>query len=284
MPQDPPQPANLLVVDETPEVTPEFDISDPELLRTLESSQRSHFWFGARNRQILQFLRRDGVAPPARILEVGCGSGTVLSALAGAGYAMTGLEMHGELARQAAQSNPGARILVANVLPPPPALRSAGPFDAVGFFDVLEHVEGAEAVLRSCAGLLAPGGRLVGTVPALPLLWSDYDAFAGHRLRYDRPALRALFARAGLPAPRTAYFFQSLLPGMLVRRLLVGRGRAVGEEGRRAAQHRALDSPAPALNALFARLCDVERGIHRVLPLDAVPGASLWFSASIDRP
>jgi SAM-dependent methyltransferase len=89
--EQPTEPANLHVFDTVPESTPEFDISDPELLRTLESSQRSHFWFGARNSQILDFLRRDGPPPPVRVLEVGCGTGTVLSALFEAGYEMTGL-------------------------------------------------------------------------------------------------------------------------------------------------------------------------------------------------
>ena len=279
-----PSPPNLSVFDSAPEAAADFDISDPELLRMLESSQQSHFWFRARNRQILDFLAEGGVRPPAKILEVGCGSGTVLSALATAGYRAAGVEMHRELARRAAERSPSARVFSANVFEPPGELVACGPFDAVAFFDVLEHLESPDRVLRSCARLLAPGGSLVGTLPALASLWSDYDEFAGHRLRYDRAVLAALFARAGLPAPRAAYFFQALLPGMLLRRMLVGRGRAVGDEGRRAAQHRALDAPGPFWNAVLSAACAAERGIRRAVSLDTVPGASLWFSARIAAP
>src|SRR4029077_16464933 len=135
LPLDPP---NLSVFDSAPESSPEFDISDPEVVLMLEKSQRSHFWFRARNRQILDFLRRDGSPPPARVLEVGCGTGTVLSALVEAGYEMTGLEMHHQRARRAAERNPDARIFSANVFAPPPALLSGGLFDVVALFDVVE--------------------------------------------------------------------------------------------------------------------------------------------------
>ena len=144
-------PANLFILDSAAE-TSAFDISDPELLRMLEASQASHFWFPARNRQILQFLRRDGIAPPARILEVGCGTGTVLSALARAGYRMTGVEMHPELARRAAAANPSVPIYSLNLFSPPEELAAdgGGGFDAVALFDVVEHLADPASVLRAC--------------------------------------------------------------------------------------------------------------------------------------
>lgn len=277
-------PANLLVIAAASESAAEFDISDPELLRMLESSQRSHFWFRARNRQILDFLRRAGVSPPSRVLEVGCGTGTVLSALAEAGYAMTGLEMHRELARRAAAANPRVPIFCANLFPIPAPLLAGGGFDAVGLFDVVEHLDNPEIVLRACASLLRPGGVLVGTVPALSLLWSDYDVFAGHRLRFDRGGVRSLFARARLPRPRAAYFLQTLLPGMLLRRILIGREQGGGDAGRRKAQRRGLSAPGPLPNRLLGAACDLERAVRRAVPLDAVPGSSIWFAATITDP
>ena len=277
-------PGNLRVFETAPESARDFDISDPEVLPMLEASQQNHFWFRARNRQILQFLRKDRVRPPARLLEVGCGTGTVLSGLAAAGYVVTGLEMHLELARRAAAAVPSAQIFSANVFAPPDELLERGPFDAIGFFDVLEHLEAPEMVLRACGRLLAPGGRLVGTLPALDLLWSDYDLFAGHRFRYDRPRLAAVFERARLPAPRSAYFFQVLLPGMLLRRAFIGRGGGKGTEARRAAQHRALDAPGGFANSVLAAACAAELSIRSAVPLNALPGASLWFSARIESP
>lgn len=276
-------PPNLFVLESAAEPSG-FDISDPELLRMLESSQQTHFWFSARNRQIVDFLRRDGIAPPARILEVGCGTGTVLSALHREGYRMTGVEMHPELARRAAAANPAVSIYSLNLFSAPQELARDGGFDAVGLFDVVEHLADPVPVLRACASLLAPGGRLVGTVPALNVLWSDYDRFAGHQLRYGRRGLRTLLQRSGFHEPRVAYFFQTLFPGMLARRMLIGRSRERGEQGRRDAQHKALDAPSGPVNLLFSVACAAERGIRRIVPLDAVPGTSLWFSAGIGDP
>ena len=273
-----PDPANLLAFGSVPESTAEFEISDPEVVRMLEESQRTHFWFPARNRQILHFLRQDGLPPPARILEIGCGTGTVLSALARAGYAMSGVEMHRELARRAAARNPESRIYTLDILAPPREFLKEVPFDAVALFDVVEHLVRPEEFLRSCIQLVRPGGLLIGTVPALQMLWSDYDAFAGHRLRYDRRNVRDLFVRAGLPKPRASYFFQVLVPGMLTRRVLIGRDRGTLEDQRRASQHLALDSPGTLWNRTFAALCALERGVSRVIPLSGIPGASLWFS------
>lgn len=278
------EPANLRVYPSQQESSASFDISDPEVVRMLEESHRTHFWFAARNRQILAFLEQEAFPPPAKILEIGCGAGTVLRALVEAGYQVTGVEMHIRLARRAAAENPSSRIYVADIRNPPSDLESDGPFDAVAMFDVLEHLDEPEGLLRSCAGLLRPGGSLVGTLPALQMLWSDYDSYAGHRRRFDRNAIRALFASAGLPKPRTAYFFQTMLPPMWLQRTLVGRRGTPGADARRAAQHRALDTPSRPLNSLLGSLCGAERALRRLISLDLVPGTSLWFSTRIADP
>jgi SAM-dependent methyltransferase len=278
-------PANLTVLQSAPAASEEFDISDPELVDMLEASQRTHFWFTARNRQIADFLRRDGAPPPARVLEVGCGTGTVLSSLRRAGYDAIGVEMHAELARRAAAANPAGHVYSLDIRRPPAEFLREGPFEVVGAFDVLEHLEQPEEALRACAGLLRPGGLLVGTVPALSSLWSDYDAHAGHRLRYDSSGIRALFKRALLPVPRISYFFQVLIPAMLGRRALIGRRGSQDVAQRRAAQHLALDTPGPFLNRALASACGLERFARRVLPfVDGLPGASIWFSAPIANP
>ncbi len=279
------RPANLRLFPSSAPSSSEFDISDPELVQMLEASQRAHFWFPARNLQIADFLRRDGAPPPARVLEVGCGTGTVLSSLQRAGYETVGVEMHAELASRAAAGNPGSSIYSLDVRNPPDEFLREAPFDVVGAFDVIEHLAEPEAALRACASLLRPGGLLVGTVPALPSLWSDYDAHAGHRLRYTAPALRALFTRASLPAPRVSYFFQVLVPGMLGRRAMIGRAGRQDADRRRAAQHLALDAPGPLVNRALAAACAIERSIRRIVPsVERVPGASIWFSVRVPNP
>ena len=285
MQDGPPDPPNLRVFEAVPEASAEYDISDPELVRTLDESQRNHFWFHARNLQIEEFLRRDGAVPPARVLEAGCGMGTVLAALQDNGYEMIGVEMHAQLARRAAVRSPASSIFSLDIHDPPCELLRTGPFDVVAVFDVIEHLPEPGEFLRACAALLRPGGMLAGTVPALQALWSDYDVYAGHRLRYDPRSLRQLFARAWLPEPVLSYFFQVLVPGMLGRRALIGRQASKDENARRATQHLALDAPVWFLDRALAGACTIERSLRRFVPwLDRLPGTSIWFSARIADP
>jgi SAM-dependent methyltransferase len=64
-------------------------------------------------------------------------------------------------------------------------------FDTILYIDVLEHIADARAELRRASGLLAPGGRLIVLVPALPCLYSPFDAAIGHHRRYTKALLRA---------------------------------------------------------------------------------------------
>src|SRR5262249_57140599 len=120
---------------------------------------------------------------------------------------------------------------------------------------------GPEECRRSCFQLVRPGGLLIGAFPALQMLRSDCAAFAGHRLRYDRRNVRDLFVRAGLPKPRASYFFQVLVPGMLTRRILIGRDRGTLEDQRRGSQPLALDSPGTLWNRTVSALCSLARGV-----------------------
>jgi ubiquinone/menaquinone biosynthesis C-methylase UbiE len=87
-------------------------------------------------------------APPARVLEVGCGSGAVALALDGAGYDMTAID-------------PRA--------PEGPIFRQVGledfsddeGFDAVVASVSLHHLERLDDAIDRIAGLLRPGGVLV---------------------------------------------------------------------------------------------------------------------------
>ena len=164
--------------------------------------------------------------------------------------------------------------------PPRSFVQRAG-FDAVGVFDVIEHVDDAEAFVRCCSRLVRSGGRLVGTVPALQMLWSDYDRASGHRIRYTRGKLRALLDRAGLQETRCDYFFRVLVPGLLARRFLIGRRSALGFEDQRRIFRDSLRPPGAAVNALFMSLCDAEGLAMHALPFGFLPGASIWFSAVV---
>jgi len=66
-------------------------------------------------------------------------------------------------------------------------------FDAILYMDVLEHIEEDAAELALAAKHLKPNGTIIVLSPALPWLYSEFDASIGHFRRYTRDSLRAVF-------------------------------------------------------------------------------------------
>ena len=294
---------NLIVASTAERDAPDYDISDAQALASFLTSQLHHFWFTARLRVITGILNRSGLRPPATIMEVGCGTGTVLKHLRAGGYEVDGMDMHLALCRQAAANCPEATIYCHDLLHGeinPVSCR----YQAVGLFDVLEHITETTTFLEACMSLVTDGGLIVGTVPALMSLWSTYDLACGHKRRYSARTLREALQAAGLQVVDLGYFFQVLLPAMWLQRHrklkshhgplhpanqrpAEGLHRAAASEP--AGRERNCDSAATLIeilavppwpiNAAFTALCAVERGLGRILPLRRLPGPSLFFAA-----
>ncbi len=147
-----------------------------------------------RRARILSALR----AAPAgmKLLEIGCGAGALLYDLDRLGFSVQGLETSGEARAMAGR--------IARQRPQPYAIHSApcadweGRFDLVCAFDVLEHIENDHAAMDQWRRWLAPGGKLVLSVPAHRHRWGEGDAWAGHWRRYDRQDIRQLIESHGL--------------------------------------------------------------------------------------
>jgi SAM-dependent methyltransferase len=176
-----------------------------------------HFWFQARNRIILRMVRSycgDQIRP--RLLEIGCGTGFVLQQLAAENrYQLTGLESHIAGLRHARARLPSVEFVQADARDLP----YDSEFDAVGAFDVIEHVGEDEAVLASIHRALKVGGIVIVTVPQHEWLWSGTDEQAMHKRRYSRRELTAKLETAGLEILRFTSFVTVLLPIMYASRL-----------------------------------------------------------------
>lgn len=98
-------------------------------------------------------------------------------------------------------------------------------------FDVLEHIDEDVATLAALRKHLAPGGRMLITVPAYPWLWSAHDVFLHHKRRYTAQRLRKVFNDSGLHLDRISYFNTLLLPLAALGRLrdrIVSSGQSSG--------------------------------------------------------
>lgn len=144
---------------------------------------------------------------PARALDVGCGDGGFLIAMAGRGAVAHGLDLsegnlRGAQLRGRAWELPITLTLgSAGALPYPD-----GVFDVVTLGDVLEHVPQPERTLSQIARVLRPGGLLWLSTPtrfAIANLWRDphYRYFGVAALPRRGAAWYLSRVRRALPAP-----------------------------------------------------------------------------------
>ena len=102
---------------------------------------------------------------PARVADLGCGTGTLALLLAGEGYAVDGVDFSPEMVRRAVEKLEGAtgtegpvRFVEGDADHAP---LEPGAYDVVLCRHVLWAMSDPAATLRRWTGLLAPGGRLV---------------------------------------------------------------------------------------------------------------------------
>jgi SAM-dependent methyltransferase len=183
-----------------------------ELVRLEEGS----FWFRARNALIIWALK--SFCPGFRsLLEVGCGTGYVLKGIESAFPAakLCGSEISADGLAFARARVPGAEFIQMDAR----AIPFVDEFDAIGCFDVLEHMAEDNQALAQIQAALKPGGILVVTVPQHPRLWSPLDDSARHQRRYGRTELDGKIKAAGFDIKRSTSFVSLLLPFVLVSRL-----------------------------------------------------------------
>lgn len=177
-------------------------------------------------RHVDELVRHAALAPPQRLLEVGCGMGRYTMLLSERGFAVEGLDLTPDLLQKLDAYNGGRfdiPLHAADVADPPRAL--LGGFDAVVGFFALHHMHDLNACYAGMARLVRPGGTVVFVEPNPfnPSYYAQILVTPRMRWRAERGILRMrrrtifdAMAAAGLVAPRLVRF--GLFPPVLAER------------------------------------------------------------------
>jgi SAM-dependent methyltransferase len=192
--------------------------------------EERHWWFAGRRTIVKRLLER--VLPPrpdALVIDVGCGTGANIAALAPA-YRCLGLDESPQAIAHARARFAGVEyVCEAGVGARADRFASAS---AVLLMDVLEHVEDDFSLLSQVLALLKPGAQVLITVPADPSLWTQHDESFGHWRRYDAERLRATWRGLAVEERLLSYYNARLYPIVkLVRAISQRRQRAAGAAG-----------------------------------------------------
>lgn len=156
-------------------------------------------------RQVERFAPAGG-----RVLDIGCGNGSLAGHLHSLGYAVTGLEPSEEGITIARREYPGCDFHPLGANPESVKRLQAPPFDVVVSTEVIEHLYDPSELLAAAYAALKPGGRIVVSTPyhgwlknTLIAVTNKYDGHVnplyvgGHIKFFSEQTLGQLFAQAG---------------------------------------------------------------------------------------
>ena len=174
----------------------------PKSYRKMAEVEDRHWWHVARRQIISHLIAGLELPAGATILDAGCGSGGSLAMLTRHGRVIA-FELD-DGARATANSRGSFEIYPGRLPDAIPA--EVDHVDLIALLDVLEHLDDDLASLKALYQRLVPGGWMVITVPAVPILWSRHDDVHHHRRRYRKRALATVVKSAGLEIDFVTYY------------------------------------------------------------------------------
>lgn len=189
---------------------------DDAIFERLAEIEEGNYWFRSRSRLIIWSLRR--YFPDIEdFFELGCGTGYVLLCLEKTfpNLSLYGGEVFVKGLKFASQRLSRAELVQMDAKRIP----FEDEFEVMSAFDVLEHIEEDEVVLKQMHRAVRQGGGIILTVPQHPFLWSQTDDYAHHVRRYTAKELKTKVENAGFEVQKMTSFVSLLLPLMIASRL-----------------------------------------------------------------
>src|SRR5580692_11225242 len=170
-----------------------------------------------RQARMLREVLRD-VAPPAAIVDIGCGDGaaTSLAAQVNPGHRIVGLDWSADALRQARSR--GLTLLRAEVESTSLPIAS-GRADVVIMSELIEHLVDPDSALEEARRVLRPGGTLLLSTPNLAAWYNRGLLALGVQPLFTEVSLRGVFGRPGTQvAGHLRLFTRRALIGLLAAR------------------------------------------------------------------
>ncbi|HVL56920.1 MAG TPA: methyltransferase domain-containing protein [Burkholderiaceae bacterium] len=210
-----------------------------------------HWWYRGLRAVIRQAWERSIAAPRPTLLDVGCGTGANLAALADRSEPI-GIDLAPE-AIAFCRRRGLMRTLVGSADRLPFA---DGGFDVALSCDVLSHwsLSDKAAALREMQRVLRPGGTLLLNVPAYQWLLSQHDVAVHQDRRFSRREIAALLAQTGFEPIWVSHWNAALLPAAVAVRWL-RRARQSGSD--------LAAGSGEAAGAVFGAVLAAERALLR---------------------
>ncbi len=192
--------------------TTQYDAAYPEGIEY-------HYWNIARNSIIQSVLKKNNLIGK-KMLEIGCGRGYVVESLRAHGCDCVGVD------RAVVVSKKEYLFFGIDFEELNTPLKES--VEVILICDVLEHIPYSEEFLLRIRRTFPNMKYMLVTVPARQELWSNYDEYYGHMIRYSRPTLSNVLERAGYQVSYMSYFFHLLyFPAYVLTLLKRDRGIVV---------------------------------------------------------
>ena len=179
--------------------------------------EEDHWWFKGRRDCIIQMMRY--FSKDAKILDVGCSSGVLLTELKN--QLFNPLNLYGiDVSEKAIQACHDRGFTNTSVMDAQELNLKERPFDILIASDCLEHLEDDVKALTSWRSQLKEDGTLFIFVPAFMSLWSGHDIVNHHYRRYTKNQLMSKLEKSNFNIINSGYWnFTLFFPLFLIRKI-----------------------------------------------------------------
>ena len=189
---------------------------DISMYRDFYHLATEHWWFVARSKIIFSMINR--FLPDREqleILDVGCGTGSILKKLEKHSHAI-GVDISEEAVKFCKLR--GCKN-VYKINQKEGLFFKDSTFNLITALDILEHIDDDCAALAEYYRIIRKGGVLLVTVPAYDFLWGPHDEVNDHKRRYIAKELKNKVEEAGFTVKEMTYFDTFLFPFFVLVRM-----------------------------------------------------------------